>query len=139
MHLHKAVIATVACAVSACGGPSGPSAGQPPATRGAQLYATHCGACHQRDGRRLGESQPALVGSATVAGEAQPLIAWVLFGRRPATLQATRSVVVMPQFAWLSDEDVAAVLTHVRSNFGHAQPAIGAVEVAAVRAAGRVP
>ena len=66
------------------------------------------------------------------------MIAWVLYGKRPATLRKTRSVVVMPQFAWLSDQDVAAVLTHVRSNFGHSRPAIGTAEVAAVRAAGRV-
>lgn len=94
----------------------------------------HCLACHQRDGRGLSGSQPALAGSATVAGDPEALVAWVLFGERPTTLAPTRSVVVMPQFSWLGDEDVAAVLTHVRSHFGNASPAISAAEVAAIRA-----
>ena len=74
---------------------------------------------------------------ATVAGDTRKLIAWVLFGVRPETNQPTRSIAAMPQFAWLNDEDVAAVLTHVRSSFGNSQPAVTAAEVAEVRAAGR--
>jgi mono/diheme cytochrome c family protein len=95
----------------------------------------HCASCHQRDGRGLGEVQPTLAGSAAATGDPRALIAWVLRGEPPATLVSTRSAVVMPQFAWLSDEDLALVLTHIRSSFGNAAGAVTATDVAAVRAA----
>lgn len=124
------VLVIAGCAPGAPGG-----AGQ---DRGAVVYATHCASCHQRDGRGVGKNPP-LAGSATVAGDPETLIAWTLFGVRPATLPPRRGLVVMPQYSWLSDEDVAAVLTHVRSSFGNAQPSITPAEVAAVRAASGHP
>lgn len=105
--------------------------------RGAQVYAMHCASCHQRDGRGIAGSRPALAGSTTVAGDAAALIAWVMFSERPAGLRRSRSIVVMPNFAWLSDADLAAVLSHVRSSFGNEAPAIEPAAVAAVRAARR--
>jgi len=118
-----------------CGGPDSGS----PQDRGSVIYATHCASCHQRDGRGVGNVQPPLAGSVTVAGDPDTLIAWLLFGQRPATLPPRKGLAVMPQFAWLSDEDVAAVLTHVRSHFGNDAPPVTAAQVAAVRAAGRSP
>jgi mono/diheme cytochrome c family protein len=125
-------------ALAGCGdrAPTGQAATESVAERGARLYAIHCIACHQRDGLGRGDAQPALAGSATVAGDPAKLVAWLLFGIRPPTNRPTRSIVVMPQFAWLDDDDVAAVLTHVRASFGNSQPAVTAEEVAAVRAAG---
>lgn len=123
----------VACVIAGCGAGND---GAGTADRGAVVYATHCAACHQRDGRGVGSTQPPLAGSATVAGDRDALIAWVAFGRRPATLPTRKSLSVMPQFAWLSDDDLAAVLTHVRSHFGNDATAISAADVAAVRAAG---
>jgi mono/diheme cytochrome c family protein len=45
-----------------------------------------------------------------------------------------KGLVVMPQYAWLSDEDLAAVITHVRSRFGESQPPVTPADVASVRA-----
>jgi hypothetical protein len=39
----------------------------------------------------------------------------------------------MMAMAYQSDEQIAAVLTHVRSNFGNSAPAVTAAEVAALR------
>jgi mono/diheme cytochrome c family protein len=114
-----------------CGGDGAQQAADP----GARVYAQHCVACHQRDGRGLGETQPSLVGTPTVSGDPAALIAWVAFGERPPGLVRGRSIVVMPHFHWLSDAELAAVLTHVRSHFGNAYPAITPEAVAAVRAA----
>ncbi len=141
MRPHHALLATAFLGLAGCGGngPASSGAGTESADRGARLYSAHCIACHQRDGKGLGEAQPALAGSATVAGDPGKLIAWLLFGTRPETNRATRSVVVMPQFAWLDDEDLAAVLTHIRTSFGNSQAAVTAADVAAVRAAGRQP
>lgn len=127
------VAATV---LAACGGDAGtdgaPRAAPDP---GARIYSMHCLSCHQRDGRGLGEMQPSLVAVPSVAGDPEALIAWVAFGVRPATLGERRSVVVMPQFAWLSDADLAAVLSHVRTRFGNDYGVVTPEMVAAVRAA----
>ena len=130
MRIHSAVLAAAVLSLSACAGSSDPG------DRGAQVYGTHCASCHQRDGQGVGRTQPALAGSATATGDPGKLIAWVLFGVRPGTNQPTRSIAAMPQFYWLSDDDVAAVLTHVRTHFGNLAAPITAAEVAAVRAAG---
>ena len=60
-----------------------------------------------------------------------------MFGERPPTLAAYRGVVVMPAFAWLSDEDLAGVLTHVRQSFGNDAPPVDPASVAAIRAVGK--
>jgi mono/diheme cytochrome c family protein len=124
-----------ALALAACGGAPG-AGGTGVQDRGAVVYATHCAACHQRDGRGTGNIQPPVAGSATVTGDSRALIAWVMFGQRPTTLAPRKSLAVMPQFNWLSDDDIAAVLTHTRASFGNAAPPISAADVAAVRAAG---
>lgn len=120
--------------LSGCGPGADGRGGTAAPDRGAQVYAIHCASCHQRDGRGLSGAQPALAGSATVTGDPSELIAWVMFGERPASLQPHRSVVVMPQFAWLSDADLAAVLTYTRSEFGNQASPVEASQVAAVRA-----
>jgi mono/diheme cytochrome c family protein len=131
MRLHSAVLVAAILSLSGCGG------GSPdPGDRGAQVYGTHCASCHQRDGQGVGRTQPAVAGSATAAGDPDKLIAWMLFGVRPETNKTTRSIAAMPQFYWLSDDDVAAVLTHIRTHFGNLAAPITAADVAAVRAAG---
>lgn len=134
------VILAVSCgllagSLAACGGPGGGA----PQDRGSAIYATHCASCHQRDGSGVSNAYPPLGGSVTVNGDADTLIAWLLFGTRPATLPPRKGLAVMPQFSWLSDEDVAAVLTRIRSQFGNTAPPITIEEVAAVRAAGPRP
>lgn len=124
-----ALAAAFAVALSGCDGAA------PPADPGARIYAQHCMSCHQRNGRGLGETQPGLVGTPTVAGDPEALIAWVGFGVRPPGLVRGRTIVVMPQFHWLSDADLAAVLTHVRTSFGNAYSPVTPEMVAAVRAA----
>ncbi len=119
---------------AACGPPQSGTA-TVAADRGARLYGMHCLSCHQRDGRGLGELQPALVGSAVLSGDTASLISWVAFGDRPAGMTPRRSVVVMPQFTWLSDDDLAALLSHARSNFANGAAPVSATEVAQVRAA----
>lgn len=103
--------------------------------RGRVMYATHCGSCHQRDGQGLGDLQPALAGSVTATGDPQTLIAWVMFGERPSTLQRRQGLAVMPQFFWLADADLAALLTYTRQSFGNAAEPIDPAAVTAVREA----
>lgn len=111
-----------------CGGPGGA-----PADRGAVVYATHCANCHGRDGHGVGKN-PSLAGSVTVAGDPQVLAAWIIAGQRPATLPQLRGLVVMPQYAWLGDEDLSMVITYIRTRFGNEAPAVSTADIAAVRA-----
>lgn len=115
-----------------CGG------GQPAApVPGERLYALNCIACHQQHGEGVRGMQPPLAGTAVPIGEPAVLLAWVMFGERPAALPRGQYAGVMPQFAYLKDADLAALLTYVRSSFGNHASAITPEMVAAVRAAHR--
>jgi len=95
---------------------------------GAALYQQHCAACHQPEGQGLG-TFPALVGNAYVLGDERDLAALLLEGRA-----------AMPAFAAILDDDeIAAVLTHVRGAWGNDADAIDADLVADVRAGADEP
>jgi mono/diheme cytochrome c family protein len=116
----------------------GPGDGQaPPAGPGARLYASNCLACHQRNGEGVPGVQPPLAGTPVPAGDAGELLRWVMYGERPAALPRGRYAGVMPQFGYLSDADLATLLSYVRSSFGNAAPAITPAMVAEARAAHR--
>ncbi len=65
-----------------------------------------------------------------VLGDPGALAAWVVQGRRPATLAAGRYPTAMPQFGWMKPAAAAALLTYVRGGFGNAAPAVDAATVA---------
>ncbi len=93
------------------------------AADGPDLYGVHCAACHQPDGEGLG-AFPALVGSERVLGDPHALTAFVLDGM--GQMPAFRNV--------LEDEELAAVLSHVRTSFGNDAEPIEVDLVAEVRA-----
>lgn len=133
-----AVLAVTAW-LAACGGgdpgPAATSATAPAASPGARLYVQNCIACHQRNGEGVPGVQPSLAGTAVTIGDPEQLLAWVMFGVRPASLPKGGYRGVMPQYAYLSDADLAALITHVRSSFGNSASAVGPDLVAKVRAA----
>jgi mono/diheme cytochrome c family protein len=126
--LHAAACCVTVLLAAGCGGGEGA-----PADRGAVVYATHCASCHGRDGAGVGRN-PALAGSVTVSGDPKVLVAWIVAGERPPTLPKMKGLVVMPQYRWLSDEDLAAVTTHIRTHFGNASTPVTPADIAAVRA-----
>lgn len=96
---------------------------------GESLYQL-CAACHQPNGRGLPEMAPPLAGSPVVAGAAGGLIRVVLRGRAedPAYPE-------MPPLAGLSDEQIAAILTFVRTSWSNQAGAVLPEQVAAAREA----
>ena len=132
--IRYAVVASLAALIAACGpsGTPGPGAKRDP---GASVYGRNCLSCHQKDGHGLTPAQPSLAGSPTANGDQEALVRWVLFGERPATLVRHDTPLVMPQFAWLKDEEVAAALTYIRTNFGNSSSPVTPDVVARVRAA----
>jgi len=131
----RAVVAVFAAGLLvACGGGGGNKAAPVP---GERLYALNCVACHQQHGEGVRGMQPPLAGTPVPVGDPSVLPAWVMFGERPASLPRGQYAGVMPQFAYLKDADLAALLTYVRSSFGNQASAITPEMVAAVRAAHR--
>ena len=98
--------------------------------RGQTLFAI-CGACHGPEGKGLPGVAPALVGSRIVAGQPEELIRSVLFGRN----QDRRNPAFpdMPPFNGLGDEDVAAVVSYVRAQWGGVTRPLNAGAVRRVR------
>jgi mono/diheme cytochrome c family protein len=123
-----------AALLAGCGGSGSPAT---PPSRGERLYVSNCLACHQKGGEGVHGLQPPLAGTPVTIGDPAVLLGWVMFGERPAALPKGQYGGVMPQFSYLSDADLAALLTHVRSSFGNTAPAVDAAMVAAARAAHR--
>lgn len=101
---------------------------------GGKVYGVYCAACHQRNG--LGDSQrfPPLAGSEWVTGDKKRLIEVLLKGLEgPIDVKGQSYNNVMPQHSFLKDEDIAEVLTHIRTNFGNTSSAVAANEVAEIR------
>ncbi len=100
----------------------------------AKVYQTYCASCHQRDGRGDSQRFPPLNGSEWVTGDKTKLIGLILNGLEgPIEVKGQTYNGVMPQHSFLEDEQVAEVLTFVRSSFGNKASPVAASEVGAVR------
>ena len=109
-----------------------------PATseKGKAVFQQTCATCHMLDGSGVPNMQPSLDGgNKTVQGNPEVLITLLLKGAG-AVMPAKRARYVnqMPSFDTLADDEIAAVLTYVRSSFGNKAPAVTVKQVAAVRA-----
>jgi mono/diheme cytochrome c family protein len=101
----------------------------------AALYASSCAACHQANGAGLPGVFPPLAGSEWVLGKETTLAAIVLHGvTGPLTVKGQTFNGAMPAFkAQLDDVQIAALLTHLRAQWGNTSPAVTADAVASVR------
>lgn len=103
---------------------------------GAAVFARICSACHQPTGLGVLGVYPPLARSSWVLGEAGTPIRIVLLGvSGEIDVEGHTYRGLMPTWrAALDDEEVAAVLTYVRSHFGNEAPPVDAAAVAALRA-----
>ncbi len=106
------------------------------ARTGAEVYAT-CTACHMPTGLGLAGAFPPLAGSEWVTGRVEVPIALVLHGMQgEVTVKGAKYYGVMtPWGAMFSDQEVANVVTYIRSQWGNKASAATAADVARVRAA----
>jgi mono/diheme cytochrome c family protein len=104
---------------------------------GAALFASMCAACHQANGQGLPGVFPPLAGSEWVQGQPSTAAAIVLHGvTGNLSVKGSNYNGAMPAFGGqLSDEQIAAVLTHVRSQWGNTSGAVSPETVAQARAA----
>lgn len=107
------------------------------ATDGAAIFAARCAACHQPEGTGLSGAFPPLAGSNWVIGSDASAVQILLHGVQGAlTVNGIGYNGVMPTFGdQLSDEEIAAVLTYIRGQWGNKAGPVGADLVGAQRAA----
>lgn len=104
---------------------------------GGQLYTLYCSACHGVDGKgATGGTFPPLAESPWVAGDPDRSIKLVLHGLTGVVevLEKTYNLEMPPQGAVLPDDQLAAILTYVRSSWGNQSSAVTADIVKQVRA-----
>jgi glucose/arabinose dehydrogenase/mono/diheme cytochrome c family protein len=103
-------------------------------TGGENIYYTYCSTCHQKDGQGATGRFPPLNGTEWVVGDKERLINVVLKGME-GSIEVNGEVYngVMPQHSFLSDEEVADVLTYIRASFGNNAGAISKEEVKKIR------
>lgn len=113
---------------------SGTIAGTQPTVDGAQLYAAKCAACHQASGLGIPGVFPPLSGSEWVLGSDKVLVQIPLHGvSGPLQVKGETYNGAMPSFNALADEEIAAVLTFVRSQWGNNAPPVTSATVKAGR------
>ncbi|MEE2718531.1 MAG: PVC-type heme-binding CxxCH protein, partial [Planctomycetota bacterium] len=101
--------------------------------RGAELYV-HCMGCHQANGRGLRRFYPPLAGSELVLGSPDPLIAIILHGMEgPLELDGVRYDQQMPPAPFVSNDDIAAVASYIRTAWGNDASTITPATVQAIR------
>ena len=114
-----------------------PAVARAQAPDGKKVYSATCAACHQPTGQGASGTYPPLAGSEIVTGDEAKLIRVVLHGLTgEIEVQGETFNGAMP--AWgptLKDDDIAAVLTYVRSTWGNKAAPVSAATVAQIRAA----
>lgn len=90
---------------------------------GEQLFNDNCSACHQKTGLGVKGAFPALAGDKFVTGAPAVVTATVLVGRGG-----------MPAFkSELSDDQLAAIVTYIRTSWGNKASPVKPADVAATR------
>jgi cbb3-type cytochrome c oxidase subunit III len=102
---------------------------------GKAIFLVNCAVCHQSNGRGEGPYPPLAGNPAVNAVDSAGIIQTVLNGRTgPITVNGAQYGGNMPSWrAQLSDVQIAAVLTYVRTAWGNSAPAVSQDQVAAAR------
>ena len=104
--------------------------------KAAKLYEQHCAQCHGAQGEGIANAYPPLAGNRAVTMAATDnLVQMVLYGGfAPATKGNPRPFGMPPFVLVLSDSDVAALVSHIRTAWGNQAGAIAPLEVNRIRA-----
>jgi alcohol dehydrogenase (quinone), cytochrome c subunit len=108
---------------------------QPTTQPGGAVYAGACASCHGFDAKGFTPYMPALVGNPVVLDhDPSSLINLMLNGSIPLVAEGTPDAYRMPQFRQqLSDQEIAEVITFIRSGWGNQATAVTAARVAKLR------
>lgn len=117
-----------------------PAATATTASAGEQLFQQRCLSCHQANGEGIPGTYPPLAGSEYAAAPTPAAaIRIVLHGLQgPITVKGAQFNSLMPAYGVgvvMSDQEIADLLTYVRSSFGNNASAVTAADVAKEREA----
>ncbi|MBC7626063.1 MAG: cytochrome c [Ferruginibacter sp.] len=101
---------------------------------GEDVYTQFCVSCHLPDGGGVENMNPPLINTSYINGDKARIITTVLNGMSQQEIDGERYNNVMPAFNYLTDKQVADVLTFVRNSFGNKKPAVTVADVKATRA-----
>lgn len=109
---------------------------KPSSQDGKEVYTKYCLTCHQQDGKGVPKLNPPLIKTSFVTGDTKTLITWVLrgSGEEKVPIDGNYYNNNMPPQAALKDDELAKVLTYIRSNWDNKSSAVSAAEVKSVRA-----
>jgi mono/diheme cytochrome c family protein len=101
---------------------------------GKQLFNAKCAACHQATGLGIAGAFPPLSGAEWVTGDEKILTNILLHGVVGVMeVKGVKYQGVMPAWKTLNDDELAAVLTYIRSDWGNTAPPIVAATIKAQR------
>ena len=104
--------------------------------KGREHFIAICAACHQPTGRGLEGLAPPLLDSEWLLGSPGPVVRIVLHGKLGQTSKVGLAHMGdMPPFGALADDQIAALLTYLRREWGHPASPIDPSEVRSIRAA----
>jgi len=102
---------------------------------GKKVYTKYCLACHMADGGGVQNMNPPLINTSYVLGNQTKLIKIILNGMSEGVeIDGETYTNIMPPHNFLTDQEVADVLTYVRNSFGNKAAPIKVTEVKASRA-----
>lgn len=104
--------------------------------RGADIYGEHCAQCHGDNGEGRAPAAPALAGNraVTMTSAVNPIRLLLFGGYAPGTDGNPRPFGMPPFSQSLSDQEIAEVLTYVRSSWGNEARPVSGVDVTRNRA-----
>ncbi|OYV28764.1 MAG: alcohol dehydrogenase [Thiomonas sp. 20-64-9] len=105
--------------------------------RGKALYDQHCAACHQPTGQGVPAAFPSLAGNPSVRCiDPTNAIHVILAGGTTAVTASAPAPMAMPPFgSQLSDQQVADLVTYIRTSWGNAAEPVSAAQVKELRRA----
>lgn len=146
-HLTEADLRAIATYLTSLPAPAGSVASKPmlaaaPKPAGDSLYKTpgglgyvqFCATCHKKDGRGVAGIFPPLAGNVSLlAKDPTSVIHVTLSGWLSAATKDNPRIVGMPEFGSLTDEELAQILTFMRTAWGNQGEAITSKEVKKLR------
>lgn len=102
--------------------------------RGKLVFEQTCLACHQADGSGVPHLAPPLIKGTFVGGDKEKVIGIVLHGLENVEIKGEYYANPMPSFDYLSDQEIADVLSFVRTGFSNNASEITSGEVTKARA-----
>ena len=132
-----ALAALVFVAAQGEGPPGQPAVASAAAPDGQKIYTTRCASCHQVNGQGVTGVFPPLAGVDWVTGDPTRLARVVMHGLTgPITVNGQKYNGAMPPWGtFLKDDEMAALLTYIRSSWGNKASAVTAEQVQAIREA----